>query len=172
MPATIAPAMPNQTYWVSRLSPNTDIAKTTPRLAPAETPRIRESARGLRGRACMITPATARPAPTTRPTTVRGTRSERTTSASGAPGSNSAASALSGLIARAPTVSDSTTTASRTTVADSSRAPRRAPGIGNSFFRRRSDPVRRTLLPAAGDGHAADLGNRPDHSRPELFGDQ
>ena len=56
------------------------MASTTPVEAPAEMPRMRGSAMGLRVSVCMITPATARAMPTSRPTRVRGTRKLRTIS--------------------------------------------------------------------------------------------
>ncbi len=77
--------MPNQTYPASEPMPNSVMATTTPSEAPALMPRIRGSASGLRVNAWSSTPAAARAAPTTRPSSVRGTRRSQTMVAASPP---------------------------------------------------------------------------------------
>ena len=61
-----------------RREPKTAMPATTAKAAPALTPSRPGSASGLRVTPCMTAPARPRAAPTTRPSSVRGTRSSRT----------------------------------------------------------------------------------------------
>ncbi len=76
--ATTAPRNANQMYDQMLVRPNTATAITTANPAPALTPRIPGSASGLRVMAWISAPAIPSAAPTSRPSTVRGTRSSRT----------------------------------------------------------------------------------------------
>ncbi len=77
-----APSIPAPAVARAPVQPNTVMARTTSSEAPAFTPRIPGSARGLRVRDWMSAPATPRAAPTTIPRMVRGRRRLCTTTRS------------------------------------------------------------------------------------------
>lgn len=81
--ATTAPVKAYQTYPEKPFAHPSAIAKTTPAAAPWLSPRIPGSASGLRVTACRAAPASPSADPAVSPIAVRGTRSDRTTSASG-----------------------------------------------------------------------------------------
>lgn len=75
--ATTAPANANQMNDPMSVSPRNATASTTANAAPALTPRMPGSARGLRVMAWMRAPETPSAVPTSSPTTVRGRRRSR-----------------------------------------------------------------------------------------------
>jgi hypothetical protein len=63
---------------VTEVTPRNEIAATTAKAAPALMPRIPGSARALRVVPCISAPAAPSAAPTSSPSSVRGTRRSRT----------------------------------------------------------------------------------------------
>src|SRR5918998_2967156 len=102
---------------------------TTKKAAPASTPRMPGSASGLRVWPCISAPASPSAIPTPIPSTVRGTRSERTTTSFSVPVGDQMASHTGPIgIGLAPTarLASATSASSTTSPATTSRRRRRS----------------------------------------------
>ena len=135
-------------------------ALTTPRAAPALTPRIPGSARGLRVSACMTAPARPSAHPTTRPAMVRGTRIRTTTSVSiGVPVPVSACQTWAGESTREPMAREAAMARNSTRAqtpntgaprSNGGRCPDRAPD--GPALRRSAGPLR-SAVPRTPNSH-------------------
>ena len=135
--ARAAPAIATQMYDVGSASPRKAMPTTTNSAAPAVTPRMPGSARGLRVTPCITAPETARAAPTSIASTVRGTRLA------------TAASPMVSVLPSTPftTSSRPTERTPRATEATAAR-PRRTRPV--SIHRARDDADRREVAVGAG----------------------
>ncbi len=127
--ATDAPAsattITNHAYIDGVTTPSRNTAATIANDAPALTPRMVGDASALRVTACITPPATASAAPTPRPISVRGSRSDRTMRCSFEPSNAvNAATAVAVSSSTEPTRRLATATTPNPTTASSSPAER------------------------------------------------
>src|SRR5437763_4882676 len=161
--------------------PEATVTRAVPMAAPPERPKTKGSARGLRKSACRATPATESAAPTSAARMTRGTRSRKSTVASGSRPARASRSESAPAPVERPTIADMATAGMRTATAaprarpPSASSPERGGEVGERLREARSGMQERGRserghagLLQSGDGRAA--GRSVDTTEHDRFG--